>query len=74
MSVTLVPNSGIMSDDHLDKLRGEAIYAHHDTPMPDECVHYLRALEERYLDGLHQQKKRHAREIGWKLSKDNPHG
>lgn len=68
MSVTIVPNSGIMSDDRLDSLRGDAIAAHHDTPLPDAVVHYLRALESDYLDRLHQQKKRSAREIGWKLT------
>lgn len=68
MSVTLVPNSGILSNDHLDRLRGDAIGAHHETPLPDAVVHYLRALESDYLDRQHAEKKKWAREIGWKLT------
>jgi hypothetical protein len=72
VSVTIMANSGIMSDDRLDKLRSEAIWAHHDTPLPDAVVHYLRALEGDYLDRLHEQKKRDAREVGWRLTEGDP--
>lgn len=67
MNVSLIPNSGIMSDDRLDGLRQQAVMAHHDTPLPMAVVIYLRALEADYLDRIHAEKKRAASEIGWRL-------
>ncbi len=67
MSFQRLPNSGIMSHDGLDDMRVAAVMAHHDTPVPLEVILYLRALEEIYLDALHERKKQSAREIGWVL-------
>ena len=63
----VAPNSGIMGDDTLDRLRASALLAQHDAPLPEDVVHYLRALEQRYVDGLAEQRKKSLREIGWKL-------
>lgn len=73
MSLTIIPNSGIMSDDRLDKLRGDAISACVNG-IPEPLVHYLHALERQYLDMRHNQKLESAREIGWKANEDPNRG
>jgi len=63
----VMPNSGILSDDRLDKLRGEALTAS-DAGLPEAVVYYLRAIESAYLGLKQQQKMAALNEITWKLA------
>jgi hypothetical protein len=61
----VLPNTGIMHNDALDKLRGDAIIeCRNGLPKPLVC--YLNALESRYLDLIAQQHRRSALEVGWR--------
>lgn len=70
MSVTILPNTGIMGDDRLDKLRGDALVEHHAATLPEPVVYYLRALEARYMDLRNEEKRRALREVGWSFPKE----
>ena len=61
----VVPNSGVMGEDALDRLRSEAVLEHHATPLPEAVVYYLRALEQRFADDRAERQRRAMREIGW---------
>lgn len=63
----VLPNTGILGNDGLDRLRGDALTVC-DAGLPEPLVYYLRALEESYLDMKAEQKKRSVREIGWKFT------
>ncbi len=65
MSLHIKANSGIMLDDTLDRLRGDAIAACQGG-LPEPLVYYLRSLEVRYLDLIHQQRLRSMQDITWK--------
>lgn len=70
----IMPNRGILFNDSLDKLRGDAIVACQDG-LPEALVYYLRALETSYLGMLHEQHKRSASDIGWKhIADPSPSG
>ena len=60
-----VPNSGIMGDDRMDKLRGDAIVATREHPIPAEVGVYILELEVLYLGMRHQQKLQLLSEVGW---------
>lgn len=64
MTFTIMPNTGILGDDSLDRLRGEAIVASQGG-LPEQVVYYLRAIERRYMDMKNEQKLRALTEIGW---------
>lgn len=71
MSVQVLQNGGILFNDSLDRLRGDAIVACQ-SGIPEDLVYYLRALERAYLDKLHQDHLRYAQEIGWKHQDPKP--
>lgn len=73
MSVTVLPNTGILGNDHLDRLRGDALVATVNG-LPEELVYYLRAIEGAYLDMKADQKRRAISEIGWKFVAPKPSG
>lgn len=60
-----IPNSGIMLNDRLDELRGRAILANREHPIPPEIVEYIRALESAHLSRVYETRRRWAEEIGW---------
>lgn len=68
MSVTIMPNTGILMDDNLDKLRRDAL-VEAQSGLPEAVVCYLRALESAYLGMKMEQKKSALRDIGWKFVK-----
>lgn len=65
MSVTVMPNSGILQDDRLDKLREDALIA---CPggLPEELVYYLRALEKAFMDQKARERQEWRDKIDWK--------
>jgi hypothetical protein len=67
----VLPNTGILGNDSLDRLRGDALTAC-DDGLPEPLVYYLRAIEAAYLDMKAEQKRRSIREIGWKFTTRKP--
>ena len=65
MSITVVPNSGILRNDMLDRLRGDAILASSVKGLPEPVVYYIRALESAYMEHEHQRRKAALAEIKW---------
>jgi hypothetical protein len=65
MSVSIVPNSGILFDDRLDRLRSDALMACQDG-LPESLVYYLSALEVAFLERKLEEHRRSLRDIGWK--------
>jgi hypothetical protein len=65
VSVTVVPNSGILQDDYLDRLRGDALTAS-DAGLPEPLVYYLRALEKSFMTLKARERERWRNEIDWK--------
>lgn len=67
MSVTIVPNSGILQNDRLDELRKQALTVCNNG-LPDVLVEYLRALEKSHMNHIAEDRKRWRNEIDWKIS------
>lgn len=72
MSITVLSNTGILGNDPLDQLRGQALVASGDG-LPEALVYYLRALEGAYIDLRHVQKRKSLRDIGWKFNEGHQH-
>lgn len=70
MSVTVIPNRGIMFSDELDRLRVAAVMEHQQNTLPEAVVYYIRALEDLYLDRLHRDHKQSAAEVGFVFPKE----
>lgn len=68
--MTPLPNTGILSDDHLDKLRGAAVLASHARGLPDAVIEYLCALEDRYLGLQAEGKLRGLKDVKWGVKVD----
>lgn len=66
--ITVLPNTGILMNDALDKLRGDAL-RDAQSGLPESVVYYLRSLESAYMDMKLDQKRSALREVAWKIDR-----
>jgi len=61
----VIPNSGPLRDDYLDKLRAKAIHSSDITKLHRDVIEYIKALEYKHVEREHQKRLEWLRDISW---------